>query len=362
MGSRRCSLVLGGGGVRGLAHVGVLAALEEHHLRPVDVIGSSIGALVGAAWCTGVSPDELLQLAVQVQREDLFRIAHGDMAFQRLRSPAIYRKEPLADFVRGLLGAVTFDDLDHRLLVNTVDINTGAQVLWGRPGLRDLPVAEAVIASCSMPGILPPHRIGHGYYVDGAAAANLPVHAAAWPDRDLVIAVDVSARARPGREVHRHGFAAAFARAIELGVQRMDEVALRAWTRPPLLLVRPAVWHVDLLSFRHNADLVKAGYQATHAVLDAPHAVPAPDAVGVFPQQRVRVEIDRGLCVGCGACVLAGPPGQFRMDGDGKAVATDSTPVWSPVDGYCVTHCPTSAITVVELEPQPGVRGRGRTR
>jgi NTE family protein len=352
MPSRRCSLVLGGGGIRGLAHVGVLAALEEHHLIPTDVIGSSVGAMIGAAWCAGVSSDELRQLAIQVQRDDLFRIAHGDMALYRLRSPSIYRQEPLADFVRGLLGAATFDDLDHRMLVNTVDVNSGAQVFWGSPGLRDVPVADAVIASCSMPGFLPPHRIGDRYFVDGAATGNLPVHPASRPDRDLVIAVDVSARARPGRAVQRLGFAAVFARGIELGVQRMDDVALRAWTRPPLLLIRPAVWHVDLLSFRHNAELVEAGHQATHAALDAPHGLPTADAAGIYPRRRVRVEILRDRCVGCGACVLAGPPGQFRMDDEGVAIVTDPTPVWSPVDGYCVTLCPTSAIAAMDLEPR----------
>jgi NTE family protein len=352
MGSRHCSLVLGGGGIRGLAHVGVLAALEEHHLRPVEVIGSSVGAMIGAAWCAGVSTEELRQIALQVQREDLFRIAHGDMALQRLKSPAIYRKDPLVDFVRGLLGDITFDELDPALLVNTVEINTGAQVFWGSPGLRDLEVADAVIASCAMPGFLPPHPIGSGHFVDGAAAANLPVHPSSRPDRDLVIAVDVSARARPGRAAQRHGFAAVFARGIELGVQRMDDIALRAWTRPPLLLVRPTVWHVDLLSFRHNAELVEAGYRATHAVLDAPHALPAPNATGIYPRRRVRVEVLRDRCVGCGACVLAGPPGQFRIDEHGKAIVTDPTPVWSPIDGYCVTQCPTSAIAVLELDPR----------
>ncbi|MDH4043111.1 MAG: patatin-like phospholipase family protein [Gemmatimonadota bacterium] len=352
MRSRQVSLVLGGGGIRGLAHVGVLAALEDHHLVPAEVIGSSVGALVGAAWCAGAATDELRLLAHQIQRDDLFRIAHGDMALRRLRAPAIYRREPLADFVRGLLGDATFDDLARPLLVNTVDINTGAQVFWGSPGLRDVRVADAVIASCTMPGFLPPHRIGDRYFVDGAAAANLPVHPASRPDRDLVIAVDVSARARQDRAVQRLGFAAGFARGIELGIQRMDDVALRAWTRPPLLLVRPAVWHVELLSFRHNSELVEAGLRATHAVLDAPNAIPGPDAVGVYPRRRVRVEVLRDRCVGCGACVSAGPPGQFRLDDEGKAVATDPTPVWSPVDGYCVTQCPTSAIAVLELEPR----------
>jgi ferredoxin len=60
----------------------------------------------------------------------------------------------------------------------------------------------------------------------------------------------------------------------------------------------------------------------------------------------VRVRIDRDLCVGCGACVIQGPRDQFRLDDAGKAVVTDATPIWSPVDGLCVTQCPTGAIVV----------------
>jgi NTE family protein len=351
MESRRFSLVLGGGGTRGLAHVGVLEALEEHRLAPQEVIGTSVGALVGAAWCAGLAPRELRQLAEHLRRDDLFRIAHSGMALRRLRAPGIYRPEPLADFVRGLLGDLTFAELPRPLLVNTVDINTGTQVFWGATGLRDVVVADAVIASCTLPGFLPPHQIRRGYFVDGAVAANLPVHPAARPDRDLVIAVDVSARGRPRLGVHRLGFPAAYARASELGIQRMDEVALRGWGRPPLLLVRPRVWHVELLSFRHNVELAEAGYRAMHATLDAPHIVPPPDGVGVYPRRRVRVEILRDRCVGCGACVLSGPPGQFRLDEEGKAVPTDPTPVWSPTDGFSVGVCPTSAIAVLDLEP-----------
>lgn len=347
----RYTLVLGGGGLRGLAHVGVLQALEEHHIAPAEVIGCSVGSLVGAAWCAGLPTPELQAVAHQLQRDDLFRLAHRDMALRRMRSPAIFRREPLTDFVRGLLGDMTFADLQTPLLVNTVDINSGTQVFWGSPGLQDLPVADAVIASCAMPGFLPPHRIRGRYFVDGAASGNLPVHPAAREDRDLVIAVDVSSRGRPDLAVERHGFAAVWARAIELGIQRMDEVALRRWSRPPLLLIRPPVWHVDLLSFRHNAALVEAGYRATHDVLDAPHAIPNATDLGVFPRHRVHVEVQRDRCVGCGACVVSGPAGQFRLDGDGKAVTTDPTPLWSPIDGLCVTLCPTNAITAHPVAP-----------
>jgi len=351
MHTRRFSLVLGGGGTRGLAHIGVFQALEERDLIPEEVIGSSVGALVGAAWCSGLPSHELRQIAEHLRRDDLFRIAHSDMALRRLRAPAIYRPEPLADLIRGVLGDVTFTELPRPLLVNTVDINSGTQVFWGATGLKDVCVADAVMASCTLPGFLPPHRIGRGYYVDGAAAANLPVHAAARPDRDLVIAVDVSARGRPRYGVHRLGFPAAYARASELGIWRMDEVALRSWHRPPLLLVRPRVWHAELLSFRHNTELADAGHRAMHATLDAPHLIPPLDGVGVYPRRRVRVEILRDRCVGCGACVLSGPAGQFRLDEAGKAVPVDPTPVWSPVDSYCVCLCPTSAIAVLDLEP-----------
>lgn len=344
--TRRFTLVLGGGGMRGLAHVGVLHALEEHHLEPVEVVGSSVGALVAAGWCAGIPVDDLRAVALQLRRRDLFEIAHGDMALMRLRAPGIYRQEPLANFVRGILGDLTFEELQHPLVVNTVDINSGTQVFWGRPGLRRVPVADAVIASCAMPGFLPPHEIAGRYFVDGAAAANLPVHPAAAGDRDLVVAVDVSGRGREGVAAHHAGFAAVYARAMEIGVQHMDETALREWRRPPLLYIRPHVWHVDLLSFSHNAEMIEAGYHAAHEVLDATHAVPPPEATGVYPRHRVRVRVDRDLCVGCGACLIQGPPGQFTLDATGKAVATDETPIWSPVDGLCVTQCPTGAILV----------------
>lgn len=341
---RSFALVLGGGGIRGLAHVGVLEALDEGGFTPAEVVGSSVGAIVAGAWCGGMGIEEMRQLALEIERRDLFQVAHRDMALKRMRSPGLYRREPIEHFVRGVLGDVTFDELAHPLLVNTVDIDTGTQVLWGLPGLRDIRVADAVIASCALPGFLPPHRIRGRYYVDGAAVANLPVDVAAPRGRDLVLAVDVSGRQGRSHPLLGEGFAAIYARAIEIGMERIDAEALRRWRRPPLVLLRPAVWHVPLLSFQHNEELLDAGYRAAREWLTNPGEWPSPESEGVFPRRRFRVAVDRKTCVGCGVCVTA-EPRLFAFDGDGKAVVTEDDPVWSPVDGLVVGRCPVGAIS-----------------
>src|SRR5947207_14201247 len=140
----RYSLVLGGGGMKGLAHIGVLQALTERGLLPTHIVGSSVGALVGAAWSAGHSVAELREIAVNLRRKDIFAVAHADMAFKRMRSPALFRREPLDTLLERLVGDITFHELAHPLVVNTVDVNSGMQVFWGLEGLDELPVREAV--------------------------------------------------------------------------------------------------------------------------------------------------------------------------------------------------------------------------
>src|SRR5437870_2067089 len=110
------TLVLGGGGMKGVAHVGVLQALTERGLVPSQIVGSSVGALVGAAWSAGKSIAELHEIAIGLVRKDIFAVAHADMAFKRMRSPALFRREPLDQLLHRLVGNITFQDLRHRLI------------------------------------------------------------------------------------------------------------------------------------------------------------------------------------------------------------------------------------------------------
>src|SRR5512140_162318 len=187
------TLVLGGGGMRGLAHVGALRALVERGWVPDEIIGTSIGSLIGATWAVGFTLAEMEQFCLGLRRRDIFQIAHADMAFKRMRSPALYKAEPLDHVIRGFVGEATFSELSRTLIVNSVDINSGMQVYWGLPGLRDVPVADAVFGSCALPGFFPPREIQGRWFVDGALVGNLPVRLAAARGADAVVAVDVGA-------------------------------------------------------------------------------------------------------------------------------------------------------------------------
>src|SRR5213079_397406 len=218
------TLVLGGGGMKGVAHVGVLQALTERGLVPSQIVGSSVGALVGAAWSAGKSIAELREIALGLQRKDVFARAHADMAFKRMRAPALFRREPLDHLLDRLLGNITFQDLQQPLVVNTVDVNSGMQVFWGLEGLEEVPVKDAVFASCALPGYLPPREIRGRFYVDGATVDNLPVGTARILGADLVLAVDVSASNAFREDVQEEGFAAVFARATEIAMQALLEL------------------------------------------------------------------------------------------------------------------------------------------
>jgi NTE family protein len=276
------SLVLSGGGLKGLAHIGVFRALEEQGLVPDLVVGSSMGSLIGAAWACGMTPETMTTRALKVERRHVFKVAHTDMALRRMMSPAVYRREPLETLIRSIVGTCTFSDLRHRLLVNTVDLASGRQCVWGGPDTQGARLKDVVFASCALPGIFPPHEINGRRYVDGAIIENLPVQVAAatapWP----ILAVNVAATSveRSGSELA--GFAATYIRGLEIVMQTQIEAGLRKWGGPPLVLIQPPVADISMFAFDKTPELIAAGYEATRDALtllggrldqiaDAPH-------------------------------------------------------------------------------------------
>ena len=343
----KVALVLGGGGMKGFAHIGVLKALEERGIRPALYAGTSIGAMVSAAAVAGMTPDELARRAESLRRRDLFRINHFGMLMDRMKSRSIYLEEPLRELCASLIPKGTFDELNAALQVNTVDLERGTQVVWGLPGLRDVSVQDAVYASCSLPGFFPPGQVDGRMCTDGGVIDNLPA-AIASQGMDMVIAVDVGSSDLamiPG--IAAQGFATIYMRAATTMMHALQQFPLSQWSGPPMLLIRPKVGR-DWLSFTNSASHIREGYRAaTKALEHFDTYLEQPG--GIFPRKRVELGVDREKCIGCGLCASLAPT-YFGMDSSGKAFARTKVVEWSAADGDFVHHCPTLAISANRID------------
>jgi len=175
---RRVGLVLSGGAMRGAAHLGVLQVFEEAGIRPDLVVGVSAGAVVGGLYCAGLSPCDLQKVAGELNWNRLGRLVRPRLGFFD-----IGRLEQVID---ELTGGVTFEQLKIPFAAVAVDIISGELVVF-----RQGPLARAIRASCSVPGIFNPLEDGDRLLIDGGALNNLPVGVARDMGADYVIAVDL---------------------------------------------------------------------------------------------------------------------------------------------------------------------------
>ncbi len=175
-------LALSGGGPRGLAHIGVLGALERQGI-PVDVLaGTSIGGVIAAGYAAGLSPEELEQEALATARvRRLLRLIDP-----WLPEAGLMRGHRLQTYFEEILGPLTFADLKTPLALVAVDLNAQREVI-----LTEGSLSLALRATISVPGLFTPVDIDGQRLVDGGVLDNLPVAAAQHLGADLVIAVDV---------------------------------------------------------------------------------------------------------------------------------------------------------------------------
>jgi NTE family protein len=339
---RQVALVLGGGGLKGFAHIGVLRALNELGIKPSVYAGTSIGSLISAAAVGGMEIAEMEEHARNLRRRDLFRLNRLGIVLERTHAPSIYQGGPLRAVCASVVEDRKFDELETTLLVNTVDLQRGSPVVWGLPGLRDVSVLDAVYASCALPGFYPPGEVGGRVCVDGGVVDNLPTGVASQ-GMDAVIAVDTgSSSLITRRDIVEHGFTSIYMRAATTMMHALQLHPLETWGGPPMILVRPRVAHIGWFSFTKADELMEAGYKAAiDALRDFDSCVNA--NTGIFPRRRVQVSVDRAKCIGCTLCVALAP-GLMAMDETGKAYAKVPEVEWSPADGDFVHHCPTYAI------------------
>ena len=158
------TLVLSGGAANGIAHIGVLKVLEENNLQPKEIIGTSIGALIGELYAIGKSPGEIVELLKKIKEIDLFKVkyAHGKFEYKKLHS-----------FLKDIFKKRKMKDTKIDLKIMTTEMETGQARLFTKED--NFLIYDIVMASISIPGLFGLKKIKNKYYMDGGVVSNLPV-------------------------------------------------------------------------------------------------------------------------------------------------------------------------------------------
>jgi NTE family protein len=249
----KVALVLGGGAARGFAHVGVLRVLEDAGVPVELIVGTSVGALVGAIYADGKDSHQLERIAVALDRGDFFDFSASRAVF----GVGLAKGEKLAEFVERNVSRRRIEELIIPFAAVATDLDTGERVVLSQGS-----VVEAVRASSAIPGVFEPLRVRGRLLVDGGVVANLPVAVARELGADVVIAVDVTAvagRAEPDN------FMDVLFRAINILVHEDTTEAARLAD----VVIVPAVGDLELLEFEEKDRARRAGIAAARAALPA---------------------------------------------------------------------------------------------
>lgn len=262
-------LVLGGGGMKGVAHVGAWKAIEEAGIRVDAIMGCSIGALVGCAIAGGHGWRELAEIARALKKDDIVSINRRAVLFGGVREEAVFDGPHYLEYIRRNVPLKTFGDARLPIRVNAVSLVSGQERWFGTGVDEETPVADAIYGSCAIPIYFPPLKLNGDVLVDGGVMDVLPVKAAARWARERIIAIDVGSEIVPPAEGYfDHGMIAIHDRVLTLNLQEQRRHAQEdEWTGPPLLTIRPRIGHLGGWVFDRTQFFLEEGYRATREAL-----------------------------------------------------------------------------------------------
>ncbi len=180
---KKLGFALGAGGSRGVAHIGFLQAMEENGIKPDFISGSSMGAVVGSCYASGMTPEEMKKEIFDIKKSDIL-----DLAVTPLKNQALLKSKKMRFVLEKYLTDKKFNDLKIPFCCVAVDLYTGNCVTLD--GERS--VLDGVVASSSIPGIFKPVQTDDGYLlVDGGVRNRLPIKEVKKMGAEVVVAVDV---------------------------------------------------------------------------------------------------------------------------------------------------------------------------
>jgi NTE family protein len=265
----KVTLVLSGGGLRGLAHIGVLKAMRTLGIPAHEYIGTSMGSLICALAAGGLDISEMERYALSLKSSDILDLSPINIIKKGFRVSSLHVGDKLHQYLRRIIPIDSFKLLEKPLLVNSVELDLGEEVYWGSEGHDDIPIHDAVYSSCAIPGIFPPLKFKDSYYVDGGVGANLPVHMAHQRHADLIIAVNAGLPPLEpdGEPVAEGGIINIILQSTGIMMRRILQLQLRDYYQYPLILIEPRGSTRRMFDFEESDRSMLAGERAALNVL-----------------------------------------------------------------------------------------------
>jgi len=288
---KRIGLALGGGGSRGFAHIGVLKVLGENNI-PIDILaGTSIGALVGGAYASGLGPDELIRKLHEIVLSPLAQMsvfkAIGDapekkemgladkiglffksqwLFAQALFNPGMMKAEDFQAVINHFIPNIRIEETKIPFRAVTADLVSGKQMVLSTGSLR-----RAVMASCSVPGFMPPLQDGDAFLVDGGIVNLVPASVARQEGADIVIAVDVDRDIGATREFQNA--IDVYTRAAEIGSFHLSNFQMKNAD----VIIRPKVGGMKWFDLSQVDETIREGERsARDSITDIHRFLPEP--------------------------------------------------------------------------------------
>jgi NTE family protein len=244
----RVGLALAGGFARGIAHIGVLRVLREAGV-PIDVVaGTSVGALIGAGYCSGTSLEHMEQVAHETKFTDFGRWTPSWLG--------LATNNRLEQFLARLTPVQRFEDLQTPLAISATDINDGLPVYY-----YGGPIGPALRASCAYPGLFVPVKFEGRTLVDGFLTALVPIEGTLILGAELVIAVYL--------ESANTGEPRTFTDVLSRSFNIIQKHADLEWRKQADIIIEPDVTPFAWDDFSKTGELIRAGEEAALKALPA---------------------------------------------------------------------------------------------
>lgn len=188
---KKLGFALGAGGARGIAHIGFLQAMDEAGIRPDFVSGSSMGSIVGACYCKGMKPSEMLDIVRELKTFDIV-----DFGLSPITKLGLVKWTKVRKMMSGFLDDCDFSALEIPFSCVAVDLISGGPVTFTEGS-----VVDAVLASSSIPTVFRPVEKDGMLLVDGGVLCRVPVRQVKDLGADVTVAVDVLGKVRPVEKV-----------------------------------------------------------------------------------------------------------------------------------------------------------------